>query len=348
MPAIGGPLSVDFPSIFFVSPMFVRVALDHPLVTLFDYRCDTERPPKPGMLVNVPFGKRLVVGLVHEVAAHSDVPEDRLRSVESLCTACPPLSAQWLELVEFAADYYQRGLGEVALPALPQALRDAARWTRLFAPDERYRLLPAGRDALPDALPARASALRRLADELAGAESLSAADARSLHPKAAATLDTWRSKGWVALDVVDASTSPATALLTTTDAAAAALPVLTGEQASAVDAIRDVQGFVPFLLHGVTGSGKTEVYLRALAALLAADPEAQALILVPEINLTPQFEAACFARVLRRWTTRRSSLCTAVWPKASARATGSPRTPAARASCSARGSRCWRRCRGSR
>ncbi|MDQ7979026.1 primosomal protein N' [Paraburkholderia sp. SARCC-3016] len=293
--------------------MFVRVALDHPLPTLFDYRCDTgavDAVPQPGMLVSVPFGKRMVVGLVCEVAAQSEVPEDRLRSVDNLCTACPPLSASWLELVSFAADYYQRGLGEVALPALPQALRDASRWTRLLAPAEHYRLLAAGRDSLPDALPVRASALRRLADELVRARSLSAAEARALHPKAVATLDAWREKGWVELEVIEAaaaaSTSPAatatpggihTPTASMADAhPAATLPTLTDEQSAAVSAIHDAHGFAAFLLHGVTGSGKTEVYLRALAALLATDPTAQALVLVPEINLTPQFETAFRAR----------------------------------------------------
>ena len=92
------------------------------------------------MLVNVPFGKRHVVGLVCEVTAHSDVPPDRLRVVSDVCVACPAVSKEWLKLAAFAADYYQRGLGEVALPALPQALRDASRWSRLFAPEERYTL----------------------------------------------------------------------------------------------------------------------------------------------------------------------------------------------------------------
>lgn len=73
-------------------------------------------------------------------------------------------------------------------------------------------------------------------------------------------------------------------------------PPLTDQQAEALDAIRAAQGFAPFLLHGVTGSGKTEVYLHALASLLAQRPDAQALVLVPEINLTPQFEAAFRAR----------------------------------------------------
>ena len=284
-----------------MSPVFVRVALDHPLPTLFDYRCDAAEAPPPGTLVSVPFGKRQVVGLVCEVTAHSDVPADRLRAVGEVCSACPPLSKEWLELAGFAADYYQRGLGEVALPALPQALRDPSRWARLLAPLERYRLLPAGRAALPDALPGRASALRRLAQALLEAEdeSLLAADARAVHPKAIATLDAWRAEGWVEREVTEAAelaAAPARHDIQPPASALPKLPTLTDEQAAAVDAIRDADGFAPFLLHGVTGSGKTEVYLRALAAILAARPDAQALVLVPEINLTPQFEAAFRAR----------------------------------------------------
>ena len=284
-----------------MSPVFVRVALDHPLPTLFDYRCDAAEPPLPGTLVSVPFGRRQVVGLVCEVTAHSDVRVDKLRALDSLCDACPPLSAEWLALAAFAADYYQRGLGEVALPALPQALRDPSRWARLLAPEELYRLLPAGRAALPDALPARASALRKLAQALIAAEAgaLRVADARAIHPKAVATLDAWQTEGWVDREVTEAAALARVAPPpggAAQQAALPALPTLTGEQAAAVEAIRGANGFAPFLLHGVTGSGKTEVYLRALAAILAARPDAQALVLVPEINLTPQFEAAFRAR----------------------------------------------------
>jgi primosomal protein N' (replication factor Y) len=75
-------------------------------------------------------------------------------------------------------------------------------------------------------------------------------------------------------------------------AAASAEPLaLREEQLAAIDSIARARGFAPFLLHGITGSGKTEVYLGALAAALESDPLAQALWLVPEINLTPQFEA---------------------------------------------------------
>jgi primosomal protein N' (replication factor Y) len=271
-----------------VSNIFVRVALDHPLPTLFDYLYGLEFAPLPGMLVQVPFGRRDVVGMIVEVTTETLVPADKLRAVTSACSALTPLADEWRALAAFAAEYYQRGLGEVALPALPQVLRDASRWPRLLAPEEHYRLLPAGRASLPDALPVRANALRRLADALAACPTLPAAEARALHPRARATLEEWQVSGWVvlekALELELASTGalPADALL----------PHLTSEQAEAVEAIRAAQGFAPFLLHGVTGSGKTEVYLHALADLLTARPDAQALVLVPEINLTPQFEAA--------------------------------------------------------
>jgi primosomal protein N' len=221
-----------------MSAVFVRVALDHPLPTLFDYRYDLAPEPAPGLLVRVPFGRRDVVGLICEVTERSDVPAEKLRAVDAICDACAPLADEWRALAAFAADYYQRGLGEVALPALPQALRDASRWARLFAPEERYRLLPAGRAALPDALPVRASALRRLAEALAAQPTLAAADARALHPKASATLDDWQSKGWVVLETADDSTGAAQPSALTDDAL---LPCLTHEQQEAVAARRHGQ-----------------------------------------------------------------------------------------------------------
>ena len=276
--------------------LFVRVALDHPLPTLFDYRYDLAPTPLPGMLVRIPFGRRDAVGMICEVTDRSDVPLDKLRDVAAICSTLAPLAAEWRALTLFAAEYYQRGLGEVALPALPQVLRDASRWAKLLAPEERYRLMPEGRANLPDALPARATALRRLADALAATPTLPAADARALHPKARTTLDEWQTRGWVSLETGDILEQDI-ALAPEIERAAlhasdALLPQLTAEQADAVDAIRGAKGFAAFLLHGVTGSGKTEVYLHALADLLSARPDAQALVLVPEINLTPQFEAA--------------------------------------------------------
>lgn len=308
---------------------YVRVALDHPLQTLFDYRFTVTEGadwPMPGQLVSVPFGRRHSVGLVCEVTQHSDVPAAKLKAVDRFCHQCPPMSEQWIGLVRFAALYYQRGIGEVALPALPQVLRDPSRWAKLFPTTTIYRLSDgvggvgsgsdvyhadgagsdngadhvdaadsvdpaAGADrakaALLGSLPTRAAALRRLADALiAGPLALDVA--KRLHPRATAILAEWEQAGWLRHDAVDEGSAPLPLL------AAAPIPAtisLSDEQQQALAALRAADGFTPFLLFGITGSGKTEVYLHALAQTLAHDPSAQALVLVPEINLTPQFDA---------------------------------------------------------
>ncbi|MGI4981727.1 MAG: primosomal protein N' [Janthinobacterium lividum] len=320
----------------------VRVALDHPLQTLFDYRyavVDAAAVPVPGQLVSVPFGRRQCVGLVCDVVDRSDVPAEKLKPVDAFCTDCPPLSEAWLGLVRFAAAYYQRGIGEVAMPALPQVLRDPARWSKLFPRTTVYDLLPGRREALLASLPARAAALRRLADALCTGR-LPMDVARRLHARAGGVLDEWCAAGWLRRQEVDegdasssltlsvavpmpvsspvsshssslandvaalrrddvvpqecpvAGGSPAAAptLLPATSPLAPSVR-LSDEQETALAALRHAEGFTPFLLFGVTGSGKTEVYLHALADRLARDPAAQALVLVPEINLTPQFDA---------------------------------------------------------
>ncbi len=198
----------------------LRIALDTPLNAVFDYRWDGEESvqPRVGQLAMVPFGPREVVGLIVDILAETDVPEDKLKAALAVRTQLAPLSPQWLALAGFAAEYYQRPLGEVALPGLPKNLRVTS-----------------------------TVALDRAIKKLARLEA----------PH---------------------------------DPAPASAPVLNASQQAAADAIAGAQGFAPFLLYGVTGSGKTEVYLQACAQVLAREPQGQVLVLVPEINLTPQLE----------------------------------------------------------
>ena len=204
----------------------LTVALDTPLTSCFDYRwpCEPGSEPAPGQLVLVSFGRREVVGLIVGVGHHTEVPADKLKDALALRAQLSPLSPAWLALAAFAADYYQRPLGEVALPGLPKNLR----LSTTVALDR---------------------AIKKLAKNV---------------------------------DVAD--TTPFSA------------PGLNAEQQAAADAIGGAVGFTPLLLYGVTGSGKTEVYLQACAQVLAREPEAQILILVPEINLTPQLEGNIRAR----------------------------------------------------
>ncbi|SDV48536.1 primosomal protein N' [Chitinasiproducens palmae] len=304
-------------------PAIARVALDHLHAGTFDYLVAPGVHARPGQLVSVPFGRRQCIGIVCDVGEDSALPLERLKPLTTLCEAWPPLRPEWLALVGFAAGYYQRGIGEVALPAVPAGLRDPKRWARQQRSQRRYVATAAGRAALPGALPARASAQRRLAEALLAAP-LAADALSSLHPRAAALLDDWQAAGWVGMvteaassdavdqrlvanlvsepvaePVADAVTSASVARALASEAPAASidrLPTLTDEQRAAVDAIAGASGFDAFLLHGITGSGKTEVYLRAVAHCLAQDADAQALLLVPEINLTPQFMGRLRAR----------------------------------------------------
>ena len=192
-------------------------------------------PLPPGSLVRVPLGSRETVGIVWNVqpspeGANADSPllgTPALRPIAGLLEGVAPLCPAWCQLLAFAAQYYQRSMGEVAIAALPLQLRDLT--TQQLA--------------------------RRLA---ANAKQIAKGSAQSG---------------------------------TQTDGAA---PALTPEQITALARIQTGSG--PFLLFGATGSGKTEVYLRLAARVLAQDPSAQVLVMVPEINLTPQLQARFEAR----------------------------------------------------
>ena len=199
-----------------------------------------------GRAVLVPFGRAakgkeppLVVGWVFDVAEHSDVPIGKLKSVIAVVPCVPRADAHWLQLMRFMARYYQRGLGEVSLPALPNKLRTA----RNFAPDASGTWqLQSGKRVWQSWQKTWHSAAQRPAP-------LELSNHLQLTPTQQTVLD----------NLLRARSEPLT------------------------------QYHAPQLLFGVTGSGKTEVYLQYLAQILSEDDTAQVLILVPEINLTPQF-----------------------------------------------------------
>ena len=216
-------------------PFTVRVAVDAPqhagLSAPLDYVC--ERPLTPGTLVQVPLGRRVVAGIVWGGEASGAAPAE-LRPVDQALDALPALNEAWRALVDFAAAYYQRSTGEIALSVLPPELRKLGNTQLANRIAKLQRALAAG----------------------AAAGDTPAATGAPPH-----------------------STAQAEALGRIATLAQAAPPATV-------------------LLHGVTGSGKTEVYLGAAATALAAGR--QALVLVPEINLTPQLEARFAARFAGR------------------------------------------------
>ena len=250
-----------------------RIALDVPLPTLFDYRADAG--VRIGDRVIVPFGKRRVVGVVLELAASSPVPDARLRAIEQVLGDAQPLPAEWLQLMRFCAGYYQRPLGETVVQALPPRLRSLR-----SLPREDLRFFRAGAGA-PAPATLRAGHKRDLVGLLRGAEALAEDSLLGADPvergARRAALRALLAAGWAE------SAAPRQ------DARFVEHQALTAEQAAALERILPSLGkFGTHLLHGVTGSGKTEIYLRLAARVLASG--GQALVMVPEISLTPQLE----------------------------------------------------------
>lgn len=269
---------------------FIRVALDVPLPTLFDYRAAAATRDDIGARVLVPFGKTIAVGVIVELAATTSLPPQRVRSVLSILHDVPPLPPDILGLLKFCSNYYLHPLGEVVLNALPTRLRQR----QALKPEtaSRYRLTGAGLAIDAATLPRRATIKLELLRLLhAAASGTDESTLRAIAPRAAAALKTMTEHGWV--ERVAYTREPARTGATAPRVAPG--PPLTDEQLAAVDTLRGAPaGFAPWLLHGVTGSGKTEVYLQLVADTLASGK--QALLLVPEINLTPQLEALVRAR----------------------------------------------------
>jgi len=255
--------------------MILRVALDVPLPKLFDYRADDATRADVGRLVRVPFGRRHSVGLIVEVAAGSEVPASRLRTAEKILREVAPLGSDWLELVKFCSSYYQRPLGEVTAAALPPRLRNAR-----GIPDApaAYGITQAGIEALTST-PSRQRRLRALLGLLSEGPHPEP-DLAKLVRGARGLLRRGLDMGWIArLEPEQAQPG------------FVRVHELTSEQEQALARLR--QGLSRFgvsLLFGVTGSGKTEIYLQLIADVLARGK--QALVLVPEIALTPALAAA--------------------------------------------------------
>ena len=260
-----------------VADPVLRVALPVPLPRLFDYLPPADGPGNVGCRVRVPFGSRSVVGVVVGVGP-SEPGVAELRQAEALLDPQPLLQGELLDSLRWLARYSHAPLGEVLATALPSALRrgeplpDTHAWA--------WRLTEAGVTGLTR-LRGRP---RQLAD-LLNAMQPDAAQRQALDEDQLDTaLDDWRSAARALLKrgLAERIAVPASQCAPMPQPG----PVLNDEQAAALDALRDRPGFAAWLLDGVTGSGKTEVYLNAIADCLARGR--QALVLVPEIGLTPQ------------------------------------------------------------
>ena len=279
----------------------LRVALDTPLRQLFDYLPPASAGaalPAPGVRVRVPFGRRRLIGVIVATADGSELPAARLKGVLEVLDERPLLDSGLLALLAWAADYYHHPIGEVIASALPRALRLGA---RAVAVEERWVVTEAGSRAAAAGEPRRAPRQRALLELLREHGSAAASRLDELvHPwrEAARALGT---RGWIASTEVTLEPGSDPATLRSQG------PALTDEQRTAVEALSRARGvFGTFVLNGVTGSGKTEVYLRLIERVLLAGQ--RALVLVPEIGLTPQLVARFRERFAAPLTVLHSAL----------------------------------------
>ena len=259
----------------------VKVALDVPLNRLFDYLSDNSEI-RIGQRVLVPFGRRNQIGIVLSQSDSSDYPIENLKSVKQVFIDETPLDAELLKLIRFSADYYQYPLGQALLSALPVRLRQVA--PAVARKQFIYSLTDLGRSQTVAQLPKRQLVTHRVFSALLASNTVSEAELDTISSSARKAAKQMVANGW-------ASAKQVHLLQRVAEIPTAQVPELNDEQQSAVaEVIKDSHHFKSWLLHGITGSGKTEVYIRLMQHVLMQN-EAQVLVLVPEINLTPQLEA---------------------------------------------------------
>ena len=270
-----------------VSNTFFHLAVPSPLRRGFDYLPPVDADPtkiRPGMRVRVPFGRTTTIALVLEVRDTTPVPVNKLKPVLEVLDAAPLFSSDLLSLLSWASAYYQHPIGEVVSNALPAVLRqgDADVLAAALKGESAWQITEAGRAQDSQGLsraPRQAALLKLLVD----GDGLVAKDIDAVQTNWRTVMRTLVEKAWVTV-----SERPCLPVPSTLASSESSSPLVLHEaQVRTIEKVASQLGeFAVSLVDGVTGSGKTEVYLSLIERVLARGE--QALVLVPEIGLTPQ------------------------------------------------------------
>lgn len=267
-----------------MSKPILNVALDIPLERLFDY-LSGDNAVSIGQRVLVPFGRRSVIGIVMGLSDTSAFDLDKLKPIVEAFSEETPIDAHTLKLIKFSADYYQYPFGQALLSALPARLRQIApaKGRQQYV----YQLSDTGLTITIDHFEKRQKLMRRVFDALQSQGFLTEVDIKAISSGAKKIIKQLINDGLViAKSEIESAHLKAQAT--------PELPQLNAEQSNAINQIlTDSTQFKAWLLHGITGSGKTEVYMQLMQKVLQIDDAkmvGQVLVLVPEINLTPQLE----------------------------------------------------------
>ena len=258
----------------------VRVALAVPLPRLFDYLFPDDVSLQIGTRVLVPFGTQKRVAIVADFPTKSDVPEDKLKTILQPLDLAPLFTPIYWDWLHWAANYYQAGLGDVLFQALPVKLRNGESAVKNDC--TFWRITDAGKNALEQGL------VKRSKKQAEALQCLSETDLeKGNNDFSSAIWSALKAKGFI--EEITIQKTPLSWQQSLGDNSIVNIEnrlTLNKQQALAFSQLLFHSGFNVWLLDGVTGSGKTEIYLQYIEEILKSGK--QVLVLVPEIGLTPQ------------------------------------------------------------